>query len=242
MKLKKMLRILPLVLVLGTPVSAAQINWGCEVDSVFLDSMGQPLNAQFAIQLGYFESVLGVPFVPTASNASQWSAQWKIFDQATYYPDNAAGYGFGYFTSSASLLANGKSSSSFADNDLGVDFSNQSAYIWMHNTETPGPTAEWFLGRSATASGNTAAWNFPAKPADDCCDTAVAEWSMSDLDTGDTPVYGKQKAQTGAGVFTNTTNNSTAQTFTFVPEPSSSLLLALGGVVLTFRRRRPEIG
>ena len=153
MKLKKMLRVLPVALVLATPASAVQINWGCEVDSVFRDSYGNSLDATFAIQLGYFESVLGVPFVPTASNASQWSAQWKVFDQATYFPDEVAGPSFGYFTSSASLLANGKSSSSFAANDLGVDFSNQSAYIWIHNTENPGPTAEWFLGRSATASG-----------------------------------------------------------------------------------------
>lgn len=233
MKLQKILLGLPAAIVLATPASAIQINWGSAVDSVFRDSTGTPLDETFAIQLGYFESVLGEPFVPTATNAAEWSSHWKVFDQAAFNPEE------GYFTSSAVMNSTGGSSYS----PLGVDFSNQEAYIWIHNTETPGPTAEWFLGRSATASASTAAWNLPAKPADDCCDTTVLEWSVTDLDSGDTPVYGKQGEQTGAGVFSDNAPGYTLQTFTFapVPEPSSSLLLALGGMAVALRRRRPHI-
>lgn len=233
MKLQKILLGLPAAIVLATPASAIQINWGSAVDSVFRDSTGTPLDETFAIQLGYFESVLGEPFVPTATNVTEWSSHWKVFDQAAFNPAE------GYFTSSAVMDSTGSSDSPFAT--LGVDFSNQEAYIWIHNTETPDPTAEWFLGRSATASANTSAWTLPAKPADDCCDTTVLEWSVTDLDSGDTPVYGKQGDQTGSGAFTVTGSGYTLQTFTFVPEPSSSLLLALGGMAVALRRRRPHI-
>ena len=122
------------------------------------------------------------------------------------------------------------------DNGLGLDFSNQDAYIWIHNTETLGTNTEWFLGRSSTST----AWHIPDKVADCCDNRAPLEWSVSDLRPGDVPVYGKNGTVEGAGSYT-VTGNYTLQTFTVVPEPSSSLLLALGGVAAVLRRRRTGI-
>lgn len=221
---RKFLLALPATILFATPAPAIQINWGSEVDSVFRDSFGVPLDTTFAIQLGYFESVLGVPFVPDASNTEDWSVRWKTFDQAAFDP--AAGY----FTSSAVLNADGSSSSSFADNGLGVDFSNQEAYIWIYNSETPGTLSQWFLV-------TTPAWRIPEK-ADVCCDTRLpVEWSVSDLTNTNTPVYGKQEGVTGAGDYT-VTGPYDLQTFSVVPEPSTSLLFVLGGVTAALRRRR----
>ena len=230
MIMRKLLLLLPAAIALASPVSAVQINWGCEVDSVLRDSFGNPLDGTFAIQLGYFESVLGVAFVPDATNIADWSSRWKVFDQAAFDPSS------GYFTSSALLMADGSSTGSFASSGPGMDFSNQDAYIWIFDSKIAAPGSEWFLGRSATAGG----WRLPAKPADDCCDTAVLEWSVTDLTTNDTPVFGRQGVPQGAGEKTVTSPSYTLQTFSVVPEPSSCLLLTLGGVMAAFRRRRPE--
>ena len=227
MKFRNTLLLLPMAIALTTPVSAIQINWGSEVDSVLRDSYGNALDATFAIQLGYFESVLGQQFLPTAANTSEWSSRWKVFDQAAFDPLA------GYFASTVNLNPDGTSSSSFADNGLGVDFSSQDAYIWIHNSETPGTGTEWFLGKSTA----TPAWQIPAKIVD-CCDTRPpVEWSVSDLKPTSVPVYGKQGNVSGAGDYT-VTGPYTLQTFTVVPEPSSVGLFALGAVALVFRRRR----
>lgn len=231
MKLRKTLLLLPTAIALATPASAVQINWGDVVDSDLRDSYGNSLDATYAIQLGFFEKVLGTQFVPTADNAADWSSHWKVFDQAAFDPLA------GYFASTVMLNADGTSSGPVADNDLGLDFSNQDAYIWIHNSETPGVNTEWFLGRSSNAA---TAWHIPGKVAD-CCDNRLPlEWSVSDLTPTDTPVYGKQGDVPGAGSYT-VTGTYTLQTFTFVPEPSSSLLLALGGVAAVLRRRRAGI-
>lgn len=237
MKPHKLLLLLAAALLWVTPASAIQINWGSPVDSVLRDSFGVPLDDTFVVQLGYFESVLGVPFVPTAANVDSWSSHWKVFDEAsaaagTFDPAS------GYFTSSAMLNADGGSSSASAS--LGVDFSNQQAYIWVHNSTTPGANTEWFLGRSEGMAG----WTLPDKPAVDCCDNLPPlEWSVSDLKGTDTPVFGKQGDVAGAGAYT-VTGNYTLQTFTafsVVPEPSAWLLAALGGTGLALRRRRPGV-
>jgi hypothetical protein len=76
-------------------------------------------------------------------------------------------------------------------------------------------------------------------PTDDCCDTGTIEWSVSDLDGSDVPVWGRQNGVAGSGVYSSS-DPSTLQTFTFVPEPSSALLAVLaGGLILLVRRRDP---
>lgn len=208
------------------PSTAAQIDWGSPVDSVLRDSFGVPLDDTFVVQLGFFESVLGIPFDPSAGNAAEWADHWKVFDQAAYNPKT------GYFTSSALLLANGSSSSPFAS--TGVNFSNQDAYVWIYNSTAPGPLTQWFLGRNYSG-GN--AWTLPNQPVDCCDNQPPLEWSISDLGSGDVPVYGKQGGIAGEGDHTDN-GIYDLQTFTVVPEPSVALLAACGGLILVLHRRR----
>lgn len=235
---RKNLLYLPAALILVAPAAAIQIDWGSPTDSIIRDSFGNPLDDTFAIQLGYFVSVLGEePFVPSVTNVADWSSHWKVFDQAEFDPET------GYFSSSALLNPDGSSSSPAADHDAGLSFSNQDAYIWIHNSENPVPGSEWFLARSATASAATAsasataAWHIPAATGGCCDDRQPLTWSVTDLDGGDVPTYGKQGNATGAGEFA-VTGVYDVQTFTFVPEPSAVLLLAIGGAAVVLRRRR----
>jgi hypothetical protein len=229
MKLHNTLLLLPAALISVAPVAAIQIDWGSQVDSVIRDSFGNPLDETFTVQLGFFIDTLGVPFVPTYMNVEDWSSHWRVFDQAAFDPS------IGYFSSSAILQGDGSSSSPYAD--VGVSFSNQDAYIWINNSEMPVEGSEWFLARSETASLTTDAWNMPDAIPGCCDDRNPLIWSVSDLDTGDTPAYGRQGEIIGAGEYA-VTDSYTLQTFTFVPEPSAALLVALGGAVCVLRRRR----
>ncbi len=201
---------------------ALSISWGSELFSDFRDSMGQPLDNTFFIQLGYFQSTLEDPFVPTSENVGEWASRWMVFDQAQFDPD------IGYFTSTVDVNPDGTSSS--PDASLGVISDSQQAYVWIYNATNPVPGTEWFLG---TASN----WVMP-QPPEECCDNGLPlEWSVSDLSNQDvTPVWGRQTTGLGSGHYTVTTPDYTLQTFTFVPEPGSFLLTAIG--VLTFALRR----
>jgi hypothetical protein len=213
-----------IVLALCTRSQALSVSWGSELFSDFRDSMGQPLDNTFFIQLGYFQSTLEDPFVPTAENVGEWASRWMIFDQAQFDPD------IGYFTSTVDVNTDGSSSS--PDASLGVISDGQQAYVWIYNDTTPIPGTEWFL---ATASN----WQMP-EPPDYCCDNGLPlEWSVSDLSNqGVTPIWGRQTELEGSGEYTNTSSEYTLQTYTFIPEPSSFLLTAITTIACVFRRRR----
>lgn len=204
---------------------SAPINWGSPVDSVLRDSSGLPLDGTYVVQLGYFESGPDGPFVPSADNAADWAAHWMVFDQAAYDPQT------GYFTSSARVLANGGSSSPFAS--VGMNFADQPAYLWIYNTTTPGPETQWFLGRNSGTNG----WTLPSKPIDCCDNLPPISWSISDFDSADVPVYGKQGNTAGDGEHTDN-GIYDIQTFTFLPEPTVALLAVSGSLALVLRRRR----
>jgi hypothetical protein len=145
-----------------------------------------------------------------------------VFDQAAYNQAN------GYFTGTAGMADDGTGLSSHAT--AGFSFEGLSAYIWVRNGDDPVEGTEWFLARADS-------WVFPdAVPG--CCDNEPnAQWSVSELDGGDVPVWGSQGGITGNGSYTVTGNHS-LQTFTFVPEPSSPLLSALAVALAVLRRRR----
>lgn len=231
MKLKTLLFLLPVSFAMILPAAALQINWGSQVDSIFRDSLGQPLDNTFQVQLGYFQNVLGSTeaFVPSQSNIGQWSTQWVTFDQAAFSPAD------GYFTSKVLMDENGHSSY-LTPNNLGVDFSNQTAYVWIKNSQTPGTGTEWFIGRK-NADQNSAGWATPDK-VDECCDTRTVEWSVTDLNSADRPVYGRQGTMIGDGDYTTTSPSYNLQTFSVVPEPTAHLLFATGAVMLLLKRRR----
>ena len=207
----------------GTHSQAQTLNWGSEVMSSMVDSEGAALDENtFIFELGSFAN----GFTPDADNVDSWIANWQVFDRAAY------DQGYGVFTSSVQILNDGTSNSTF-ETPLAQSFAGLEAYLWVRNDDNPVEGSEWLLTRATN-------WVFPTPdPTDDCCDTGIVEWSVSDLDGGNIPVWGGQDGVNGSGYHTDN-GIYTLQTFTFVPEPSSTLLAGLAGVLLLLRRRRDD--
>jgi hypothetical protein len=203
-----------------TAVSRGQtINWGSEVSSVVVNSKGAALDKSYVFELGAFRS----GFTPDKSNIGDWYLNWNAFDQAAYNKD------FGYFTSSAMMEDDGSSSSAYRTPGA-PSFEGLEGYLWIRNNEKQGVGTEWLLARAGD-------WIFP-KATPGCCDNGLPiDWSVSDLTSKDTPIYGSQGGTPGPGA-SAVTGYFTLQTYTFAPEPSSSLLLVLGGLSLALKRRR----
>jgi hypothetical protein len=113
-----------------------------------------------------------------------------------------------------------------------MSFEGLSAFIWIRKGADPIEGSEWLLTRASN-------WTFPtAIPG--CCDhDPPTQWSVSDLTGGDVPLWGSQGGVNGGGVHTDY-GVHTLQTFTFVPEPSSALMLAISCACLVMGRRRRE--
>lgn len=191
------------------------LDWGSEVFSDLVDSQGDTLDSVFVFELGAFVD----GFVPDETNVGLWHQNWMVFDQASY---NAS---LGYFTSTVTMNDDGSSSY----NPSSISFEGLSAYLWIRNSTDPVEGTEWLLARAAS-------WVFPnAVPG--CCDNEPPlQWSVSDLATTDVPVWGNQGGIEGAGHYT-VTGNYTLQTYTFIPEPSSGVLLLFSAAMLMRRRR-----
>jgi hypothetical protein len=208
-----------IVIFAATPAPATTINWGSPVLSATVNSKGQALDSSYHVELGGFAN----GFVPTTQNMGDWAANWRTFSVASFNPE------LGYFSGSADLLAGGASSDPLAD--VGLNFSDIEAFVWIFNSTTMTADTEWFLGRSGS-------WVMPTAPLESgCCDSTLpTQWSISDLAPGDTPVYGSQGPAAGGGSAENP-GTYAIQTYT-IPE-SSTLLLASFGLLFTFWRRRP---
>ncbi len=198
---------------------AQTLEWGSEVFSDLVDSHGNTLDTAFVFELGAFAD----GFVPDQTNTSSWLKNWRVFDRASYSQDN------GYFSSTVQMLDNGRSDSTYQTPGT-MSFEGLGAYIWVRKGDNPVEGSEWLLTRANT-------WTFPtATPG--CCDNQPpTQWSVSDLGNGNVPLWGGQGGIDGSGVHTDF-GTHTLQTFTFVPEPSSVLLVGMAGAFTVLRRRR----
>jgi hypothetical protein len=195
------------------------MEWGSEVFSDFADSYGNTLNSTYIFELGAFTP----GFVPDQSNVSLWLENWLVFDRASYSESN------GYFSSTVQMGDDGRSDS--PDQTPGtISFAGLDAYIWVRNEDEPVPGTEWLLTR-------TAYWTFPVAESGCCGNEVPIQWSLSDLDSGDVPLWGSQGGVDGWGVQTDT-DIHTLQTFTFLPEVSSAVLVCMAGVFSLLRRHR----
>ena len=201
----------------AAPLSAATVNWGTSFESGLATSTGAAMDSSFTFEIGFFAN----SFIPTMENVSEWEENWRTFDSATYSGND------GWVTGTAEMNAEDGTSNGMGA-DVGVNFSEMEAYVWVYNVTSTGFQAEWFLGRHES-------WVFPSTLEDDCCDMRVEEWSLDDLGTGDTPVIGAHGEITGGGV-TSQPGVYTIQTYA-IPEPGSLWLMTLSlGACL--RRRR----
>lgn len=204
------------------PRSDAQtLEWGMGVGAPLIDSDGDAIDDSFVFELGAF----ALNFDPDESNVGEWLTHWRVFDRLIYNDT------FKFSTSSTTILNNVTSESQFASDQL--TFSSLDAYIWVRKGDEPVPGSEWFLGRVQN-------WTFP-EFGGDCCETDWIQWTTSELTTSDIPNWGRHNNVSGLkGEFTFTPNEGFdgVQTHTFIPEPSSSLLLMLGAAGLVLTRRR----
>jgi hypothetical protein len=209
------------------PSGAQQLNWGSAAFSDFADSRGAVLDNTFVFEIGAFNA----GFVPNSTNIDSWQSNWKVFDRAAYNGiEQPVDDGIsGYITGTARMLDNGRSDSLFMTPGA-PSFEGLSGYLWVRKGDNPVPGSEWLLTRAN-------AWVFPtAIPG--CCDNDTPfEWAISDMGGGDVPKWGKQGVVAGPGEFMDPSAH-TLQTYTFVPEPSSAVMVLLAGSVMVLRRRR----
>lgn len=223
MKISALLSSAALVLLAGGHSHAQTLDWGSPVGTEIRDSRGNLIDSLFFIEIGAFVD----GFTPDEDNVDLWLSNWRVFDQAIYNPSLM------YFTSVASMNDDGTSADPQASS--GFSFEGLDAFLWIRKGDDPVEGSEWLLTRSVS-SDPAKNWVFPnAVPG--CCDNqGNYQWSVSDLDSGDVPLWGSQGGTPGGGVFTDP-GPYPLQTYTFVPEPSSLVLAALSAGVLLRRRR-----
>jgi hypothetical protein len=224
-----------LALAAHAQLNVDQINWGSQDFSQIVDNEGNTLSqGNFFFALGAFET----GFTPTEENRYEWASNFVTFDFADY---NAAN---GVFTGEYSLYDNTYTSQSgFTIDSTGSNFEalgiSRDAYIWVYNDLNPEPGSEWFLARAGSTTENpTGGWQFPTVTGNCCNNDPPLEWSMSDLDSTDTPLWGNQFNTEGNGVRDIQDTNADLQTYTFIPEPSTALLVAMAGMFGVMRRSR----
>ena len=191
---------------------------------LYYTSSGVLLDDTFSFELGTFAN----GFTPDASNLDQWRSNWKLFDKAV--AGDGWNSGAGFLSSSATLNANGTSTSSYAS--LGTTFSqNEQAYVWIYNNLDVHEGSEWALV-TGTTPGIDSNWQMPA-PSDQT--TGDLQWRF---DNADTRVLGGLNDIRGPGTYTNEPPAYQLQT-SAIPEPSSALLLT--SLALLTRRRRSKV-
>jgi len=99
--------------------------------------------------------------------------------------------------------------------------------VWVRNSDDPVPGTNWFLGWAA-------GWTFP----DNIDSNPDLEWTLDDLGPTDIPEWGRHHSTRGPGkcFFDQPING--IQALTFIPEPSSAIMVLVSGFGLLLRRRR----
>ncbi len=205
--------LLALAFLLGAASARSQtLNWASLTNSEIVDSQGAALDQNtYVFELGAFAS----GFTPEGSNISQWTANWHVFDTASYtYDQNTS---TGYFTGTENV----QNVPAYVSMFQGL-----SAYLFVRNNTN----TEFFLARPT----DTNAWKFPTLDPGCCPNGEVTTWSVSNLTTV-APIWGTQGGHEGGG--TGILGNYDLQTYA-VPEASSSLLALAGGCFFLLRRRR----
>lgn len=200
-------------IILAQSAQAQSVTWqALETGNAsdFTLSTGAQMPTGFAFELGWFTD----GFTPVVGNFNLWDANWNTIDGATL---SDIGGGF------------------IAVVDV-ANFSLTPAkqmYIWGSGDQTS-PTAEQFLATNAVLAD----WKTPAN-------VAGQDFSIAPHDPNTTIIVGAVNSVAnsfnveGGGTRTTDTNSylQSAVITAPIPEPTSILLLAVGGL-LGFRRRR----
>ncbi len=198
------------------------------LDDLLFQSDGvSELDTSFQFVLGTFAN----SFIPDSENTSLWNSNWRTFSmgqKGAFFPP--------LFTSEADILTDGSSS----EDPGAYDFSGQSAWLWVYNSQDiQSAGTEWFLGRADN-------WDFPTIPpdhdpdCDDCPENFPLQLALSDLINTDVPVWGGQSGIIGSGFYDISSDDFTIQTYKVIPEPGTWMLvfIAFGGFGFSLLIRR----
>lgn len=212
--------------------SPLQIDWGSStiVDTI-TDSTGAPISSStYAIELGGFSS----GFVPTQANVDDWLANWQVFDAVTD-PDSdsgdffIAGSGTDARFAGTDFLDIDQTSLSEDGNGTDIFAVGSQAYVFIRNSDVTNPNSEWLLYTSQSGED----WEFPAVQGGQT--QVPLTWFAGEADE---VVFGGIHDAAGPGEFTSTGTDFLLRTHTFVPEPSTALLVLAASCALGCRRRR----
>lgn len=188
---------------LASPLTAQiAINWGTgfafnrivESDGSTIASPGNG----FTYEIGTF----GSGFTPTASNIDQWAANWKAFDDQSFFFQLGSSNN-GLYVGSATLQSDQTSS------ETGNSFAiGEQAYVWIYNDNNPatiGTTTEWSLYTRSSGSP----WQMP----DAGTPGPTESWFVT---AADTAVWGgvDSGADVGSGTIISTPGSYHVQTAT----------------------------
>jgi hypothetical protein len=228
-------------------LQAQTVAWGTSV-SINTDGSGtlrlsngtqMPTNLTWAI--GYFGDVTpGVPYVPTASNYSTWNLNWISIATGTPFPVTTN-------------PVNTDQNVSVNTTNVGTAAAGKLGYMWAYSdiNAMGVPGTEAFLATETD-------WIFPSIPNSTVWD--IADNLLSSADNNMNVIWGRVDRVAdaaggllqGGGTFSSLLPDSNSPNFdavTFevqsatwpalpVPEPSSTLLAALSGILLLGRRNR----
>ena len=211
-------------------IHARTITWGDAVGDTLLYSTGGNLGNDVIFELGSFGS-----FTPTTSNMDQWAANWKIFDQAQAPSTSGFNSSEGFFSSTATVNADGTSSASPPLSPF-VFGQGEQAYIWVFKADkglslTGG--GEWALVTNDSTDGNAFDdWLFPSHSDQT---NQPLDWRLS---IATDVIFGGLNDVQGAGDHNSNPVTFDLQLHALVPEPGSAVLLGVAVASLGLRRRR----
>jgi hypothetical protein len=218
------------ILLLGSAASshARTITWGDAVGDTLLYSAGGSLGDDVTFQLGSF----GLGFTPDTTNMSQWAANWHVFDQAVAPASSGFNSSEGFFSSTATVNADGTSSSGLSAYSF---TQGEQAYIWAFKpNQSLVNGGEWALVTNDAATDPNAAdnWTFPAHSDQT---NLPLDWRISNATD---VIFGGLNSVQGPGDHNSNPTTFDLQLHTVVPEPGSAVLVAAAAFGLTLRRRK----
>ena len=213
--------------------SPLRIEWSsATIAQTITDSDGNAINAaDYAIELGGF----GNGFVPTGDNIDEWVSNWQVFDAVTTPDDDVgdifvSGSGTDARFAGADFLDVDQTSLSLDGNGTDIFSAGLQAYVFIRNSDVTGPDSEWLLYTSQEGVD----WEFPA-----VAGSQLQQPLNFSLGEADEFLFGAGNGVVGPGeVGPNAPTDFALRTHTFVPEPSTPLLLLASALGLACRRRR----
>lgn len=208
---------------------ATTINWGASFNENDFFSDGSTL-ASDATSVTFELGAFTVGFDPTASNVSEWAANWSVFDTSDYnllgLSDGSTGGNYG-----------GSVDQSNFDNPISgaPGVAGQALYIWAFNQRDIDASTQYALlgAQDGTTTLSTSNWIIPTGP------STQGQPAIDAEPFGATAIFGATSNSTGGG-FAGSPQVLTAnqvQLFNVIPEPSSVILFMLGSVALLRRKR-----